>query len=150
MFVCLSVCMPLCLYACISVCISVYQICGQWIVKIQFRRKPTLLPLTLFIPSVILITYLLALLFSSIRYLRNSLWRILRSAHLTHYPVSTDLIYCLFFSILSVHVNLDLSPGSVFYYENMEGGHGGAADNKQQAFMNTLYLDFLWKTIGKK
>ena len=48
------------------------------------------------------------------------------------------------------HVNLDLSPDSVFYYENMEGGHGGAADNKQQAFMNTLYLDFLWKTIGKK
>jgi prolyl oligopeptidase len=26
--------------------------------------------------------------------------------------------------------------GSVLYYENIEGGHGGAADNKQQAFMN--------------
>ncbi len=39
---------------------------------------------------------------------------------------------------------------NVFYYENIEGGHGGAADNKQQAFVNTLYLDFLWKTIGKK
>lgn len=24
----------------------------------------------------------------------------------------------------------------VYYYENIEGGHGGAADNKQQAFMN--------------
>ena len=45
---------------------------------------------------------------------------------------------------------LEFSRGSVYYYENMEGGHGGAADNKQQAFMNILYLDFLWKTIGKK
>lgn len=36
----------------------------------------------------------------------------------------------------------------VFYYENIEGGHGGAADNPQQAFMNALYLDFLWKVIG--
>ena len=24
----------------------------------------------------------------------------------------------------------------VLYYENIEGGHGGAANNKQQAFMN--------------
>ena len=57
----------------------------------------------------------------------------------------------------------------VLYYENIEGGHGGAADNRQQAFMNVspmhsndttdhisclhysqaLYLEFLWKTIGK-
>jgi prolyl oligopeptidase len=36
----------------------------------------------------------------------------------------------------------------VYYYENIEGGHGGAADNKQQAFMNVLYLDFLARTIG--
>ena len=35
------------------------------------------------------------------------------------------------------------------YYENIEGGHGGAADAKQQAFMTALYLDFLRKTIGK-
>jgi prolyl oligopeptidase len=26
--------------------------------------------------------------------------------------------------------------GSVFYCENIEGGHGGAADNKQRAFMD--------------
>lgn len=32
--------------------------------------------------------------------------------------------------------------GSVLYYENIEGGHGGAADNKQQAFMNvSSHLD---------
>lgn len=46
-------------------------------------------------------------------------------------------------------VDAALVRGSVYYYENMEGGHGGAADNKQQAFMNILYLDFLWKTIGR-
>ena len=36
----------------------------------------------------------------------------------------------------------------LYYYENMEGGHGGAADSKQQAFMACLYMEFLWKTIG--
>jgi prolyl oligopeptidase len=35
------------------------------------------------------------------------------------------------------------------YYENLEGGHGGAADSKQEAFMATLYFDFLKSTIGK-
>ena len=38
----------------------------------------------------------------------------------------------------------------VLYYENIEGGHGGAADNKQTAFMNTLIFDFLWRTIGSE
>ena len=28
-------------------------------------------------------------------------------------------------------------------------GTGGAADNKQTAFMNTLIFDFLWSSIGK-
>ncbi|KAG8470943.1 hypothetical protein KFE25_009364 [Diacronema lutheri] len=37
----------------------------------------------------------------------------------------------------------------LLYYENIEGGHGGAADPKQQAFMMCLYVDFLRKTIGK-
>ena len=37
----------------------------------------------------------------------------------------------------------------VYYYENIEGGHGGAADNKQLAFKNVLKFDFLFKTIGK-
>lgn len=36
----------------------------------------------------------------------------------------------------------------IFYYENIEGGHGGAADNPQQAFMNALYINFLWKVLG--
>jgi len=37
----------------------------------------------------------------------------------------------------------------LLYYENIEGGHGGAADSKQQAFMTCLYIDFLFATIGK-
>ena len=36
----------------------------------------------------------------------------------------------------------------VLYYENGEGGHGGAADNKQRAFMTTLAYDFLWECLG--
>ncbi len=33
------------------------------------------------------------------------------------------------------------------YYENIEGGHGGAADNKQAAFMASLAYVFLWQTL---
>eukprot|EP00927_Polykrikos_kofoidii_P025266 TRINITY_DN22734_c0_g1_i1.p1 TRINITY_DN22734_c0_g1~~TRINITY_DN22734_c0_g1_i1.p1 ORF type:complete len:846 (-),score=122.50 TRINITY_DN22734_c0_g1_i1:79-2517(-) len=36
----------------------------------------------------------------------------------------------------------------VLYWENIEGGHGGAADNKQRAFMWALTYEFLWQTIG--
>ena len=40
-------------------------------------------------------------------------------------------------------------PTPPLYYENIEGGHGGAADNKQRAFMTCLYCQFLDQTIGK-
>jgi prolyl oligopeptidase len=36
----------------------------------------------------------------------------------------------------------------VTYYENVEGGHGAAADNEQQAFRWALVLEFLWRTLG--
>ncbi|WP_343232835.1 MULTISPECIES: prolyl oligopeptidase family serine peptidase [unclassified Tsukamurella] len=36
----------------------------------------------------------------------------------------------------------------VDYYENIEGGHGGAADNKQAAFMSALAYEFLWRELG--
>ncbi|MDY6807774.1 MAG: prolyl oligopeptidase family serine peptidase [Actinomycetota bacterium] len=36
----------------------------------------------------------------------------------------------------------------VAYYENIEGGHGGAADNKQAAFKSALAYEFLWRTLG--
>lgn len=36
----------------------------------------------------------------------------------------------------------------VLYYENIEGGHGGAADNAQLAFMSALQYTFLWKQLA--
>ena len=36
----------------------------------------------------------------------------------------------------------------VRYYENIEGGHGGAADNEQAALMWALALEFLWQRLG--
>ena len=35
----------------------------------------------------------------------------------------------------------------VLYYENIEGGHGGAADAGQAAFMSALAWTFLWDTL---
>jgi prolyl oligopeptidase len=35
----------------------------------------------------------------------------------------------------------------VRYYENIEGGHGGAADNAQAAHMNALAYTFLWQQL---
>jgi len=36
----------------------------------------------------------------------------------------------------------------VLYYENIEGGHAGAADNKQAAFMSALAYTFLWNELA--
>ncbi len=36
----------------------------------------------------------------------------------------------------------------VLYYENIEGGHGGAADNAQRAFLSALAYRFLWRELG--
>jgi prolyl oligopeptidase len=36
----------------------------------------------------------------------------------------------------------------VLYYENLEGGHAGAADNRQAAFMSALAYTFLWSRLG--
>ena len=33
------------------------------------------------------------------------------------------------------------------YYENIEGGHGGAANNEQRAFMAALAYTFLWNEL---
>jgi prolyl oligopeptidase len=35
----------------------------------------------------------------------------------------------------------------VVYYENIEGGHGGAADNKQRAFLSAIAFTFLWQQL---
>jgi prolyl oligopeptidase len=36
----------------------------------------------------------------------------------------------------------------VHYYENIEGGHGGAADNAQRAFQWALVHEFCWRHVG--
>lgn len=36
----------------------------------------------------------------------------------------------------------------VLYFENIEGGHGGAADNAQAAFMSALAYTFLWDQLA--
>ncbi|MFG1926336.1 prolyl oligopeptidase family protein [Cryptosporangium sp. NPDC048952] len=36
----------------------------------------------------------------------------------------------------------------VDYYENIEGGHGGASNNEQRAFMRALSFAFLWEKLG--
>ena len=36
----------------------------------------------------------------------------------------------------------------VLYYENMEGGHGGAADNAQRAHLQALEFAYLWAQLG--
>ena len=43
----------------------------------------------------------------------------------------------------------ELAP-VVYYWENVEGGHGGAADNKQKAHMWALTYSFLAKQLGLK
>lgn len=39
---------------------------------------------------------------------------------------------------------------NVLYYENIEGGHGGAANNAQRAHMTALVYSFLWNTLNKQ
>ena len=34
------------------------------------------------------------------------------------------------------------------YYENIEGGHGGAADSAQRAHLLALEFAFLWRRLG--
>lgn len=43
---------------------------------------------------------------------------------------------------------LEETGHDVMYYENIEGGHGGAADNKQAAFKTALSYEFLWRKLA--
>ncbi len=38
----------------------------------------------------------------------------------------------------------------VTYFENTEGGHAGAADNRQRAFMSALSYSFLWNNLAEE
>jgi prolyl oligopeptidase len=37
----------------------------------------------------------------------------------------------------------------VLYYENIEGGHGAAADNAQRADRQALEFAYLWQQLGR-
>jgi len=37
----------------------------------------------------------------------------------------------------------------VLYYENIEGGHGAAANNEQRAYKWALIFEFLWRTLDR-
>jgi prolyl oligopeptidase len=43
---------------------------------------------------------------------------------------------------------LQAAGHQVWLYENIEGGHAGAADNEQVAFRSALSYSFLWRTLG--
>ncbi len=42
---------------------------------------------------------------------------------------------------------LEAAGHRIFYYENIEGGHAGAADNEQIAFKSALTYSFLWRML---
>lgn len=42
---------------------------------------------------------------------------------------------------------MEALKADVLYYENIEGGHGGAANNQQLSYMNGLAYAFLWKQL---
>jgi prolyl oligopeptidase len=44
---------------------------------------------------------------------------------------------------------LEAAGQPVRYYENVEGGHAGAADNAQTAFRSALIYEFLHRTLGE-
>jgi prolyl oligopeptidase len=44
---------------------------------------------------------------------------------------------------------MEAAGKDVRYYENIEGGHGGSANNAQAAHMNTLAYTFLWNQLTK-
>jgi prolyl oligopeptidase len=44
---------------------------------------------------------------------------------------------------------MEAAGKDVRYYENIEGGHGGAANNAQSAHMNALAYTFLWKQLSR-
>jgi prolyl oligopeptidase len=45
---------------------------------------------------------------------------------------------------------LEAAGQPVQYYENVEGGHAGAADNAQTAFRSALIYEFLHRTLGER
>ena len=69
------------------------------------------------------------------------------AAHLPRRPPLTEAeLLAQLVSLVSKLV--EMGKKGTYYYENIEGGHGGAADNKQRAFMSVLAFDFLEQALG--
>jgi len=47
-----------------------------------------------------------------------------------------------------MYAKMHAAGKNVRYYENIEGGHGGAANHRQAAYMDALYLTFLRQQLG--
>ena len=54
--------------------------------------------------------------------------------------ILTNVVYLLCLINVFVRFQAGCSDEKVLYYENKEGGHGGAADSKQQAYMTVTHL----------
>jgi prolyl oligopeptidase len=48
---------------------------------------------------------------------------------------------------MAAKMTQQLGYRNVWFYENTEGGHGAAADNRQSAFMHALAYSFLWNHL---
>jgi prolyl oligopeptidase len=44
---------------------------------------------------------------------------------------------------------LEQERHTVLFYENTEGGHGAAANNRQASYMDALAYQFLWTELSK-
>ena len=53
-----------------------------------------------------------------------------------------------FWQIL-IDTHLTLNAPLVIFFLRLSGGHGGAADAKQSAFMTSLAFDFMFKTLSE-
>ena len=93
--------------------------------------------------------------------LRDNKWRLLRYRSSTGAPAKYATPVLLVPSLINRHYVLDLLPGKSFaefmveqghdvlYWENVEGGHGGAANNEQSAKMWALSWTFLWQELTR-
>jgi prolyl oligopeptidase len=50
---------------------------------------------------------------------------------------------------LKVMAKMETMNADVRYYENIEGGHGGAVNNRQEAHMRALAYTLLWQQLRK-
>ncbi len=67
----------------------------------------------------------------------------------TLFTTSTATTACIRRHARKMMAKMEAAGKDVRYYENIEGGHGGAANNAQSAHMNALAYTFLWQQLAK-